>query len=196
MSNFFWSRFIDDAISHPGWSISVLALFTTILGLAVSTFLTSANIEESTENDRRRFATELIIEWNQETIAIKDSVHTAFPDLIGQDTKNVGFTKVCKEQDEREGYWHELYWATTPEDVRSELRTNVVWMLNYFEAVGVAVDQNVANKGIIEGSLKNYIVRWYECFDGFVNEAAMALGYNPWLPLEKRVESWQAKQSN
>lgn len=133
------NKFVEDATNHPGWSLSIGALILTIFTLILTTYTTASNISEATDNVRKQYAIDLIIKWNTETADKKKNITAEFPDLFLK--KQNKESKLCSDRNIR--YWRSLYTVNSENVKRYQLKDNIVWMLNYFEAVVAAYNSNI-----------------------------------------------------
>jgi hypothetical protein len=144
---------------------------------------------------RKRYAIDLITEWNKDTPARRERVHKVFSDLTKL-PEGIDKESYCLCSDWSEERWAELYSATKSEDSKlRQLREDVVWMLNYWEAVAVSYEQGIADSKVIEGSLRHLMINWHECFGGFLLEAMENRGRNPLYPLSHTVQKWYSEMN-
>jgi hypothetical protein len=190
----FWRRAVT---AKEGWAWSVLVVVIGIGSLLIGARElenTQEALQQANNLSKKRYATDLITQWNKDTPEPKGRVHHSFPDLVtgayGADGKPAC---LCSEWSESE--WDTLYVEGRVGDVdRRQLREDIVWMLNYFEAVAVAYDRGLADSEIIEDSLKSLMVRWHECFGGFMLESFKRHRRNSWRALSRRVQAWHESE--
>jgi hypothetical protein len=72
-----------------------------------------------------------------------------------------------------------------------ETRNHCIALLNYFEFVTAAWENQVADREIIEHSFKNTILRWYRDLYEFMVLMKNTRKYEPWPPLQRVVEHWK-----
>ena len=72
-----------------------------------------------------------------------------------------------------------------------ETRNHCIALLNYFEFVTAAWENQVADREMIEHSFKNTILRWYRDLYEFMALMKNTRKYEPWPPLQRVVEHWK-----
>lgn len=72
-----------------------------------------------------------------------------------------------------------------------ETRQHIVALLNYFEFLAAAWENQVADREMIEHSFKHTILRWYRDLYEFMVLIKKTRNYEPWPPLQRLVEHWK-----
>ena len=76
-----------------------------------------------------------------------------------------------------------------------ETRQHIVALLNYFEFVAAALENQVADREMIENSFKHTILRWHRDLYEFMVLIKKTRNYEPWPPLQRLVDHWKKQES-
>ena len=181
-------------------------------------------INQQHEWYRRHFAAEMIREWNQQSSSHKAEIENAYPGLfraegprqsrprIDHDEARLIYFSV--ETDGSAGFTNSepsngtsnptrtvsTNGPTDPSKIvdpkRWKTRNHCIALLNYFEFVASAWENQVADRKMIEDSFKKTILRWHHDLEEFMSVMKATRQYEPWPPLQRVVSKWKADDAN
>jgi hypothetical protein len=188
---------------QPNTRWESLRMWLTAGGLVVSAVAlvcTAYGINEQHTWNRRHFAVEMIREWNDQSSIHKAAIENAYPALFREEGPQQSRPRIDKDEARR------IYFSTKDEGtiknggdptkivdpVRWETRNHCIALLNYFEFVASAWENQVADRKMVEDSFKKTILRWHHDLEEFMNVMKSTRGYEPWPPLQRVVTKWKA----
>jgi Domain of unknown function (DUF4760) len=197
------SRESEIPVSQPNARLEGLRMWLTAGGLVVSAVAlvcAAYGIHEQHQWNRRHFAVEMIREWNNQSSLHKAAIENAYPELFREEGPQQSRPRIPKEEARR------IYFSTKDEEpkkngedpakivdpVRWETRNHCIALLNYFEFVAAAWENQVADRKMVEDSFKRTILRWHHDLEEFMNVMKSTRGYEPWPPLQRVVTKWKA----
>ncbi len=74
-----------------------------------------------------------------------------------------------------------------------ETRNHCIALLNYFEFVAAAWENQVADREMVENSFKHTILRWHRDLYEFMDLMKNTRKYEPWPPLQRVVQIWKTE---
>ena len=170
-------------------NIDLTWLFPNIIPVitAVGLILTFWTLKSNHDWNRRHYATNLIVEWNNKTFSHRKAIEMIRPGLVDLDKKGdaVEITKkdaisiYTSVPNEKENLW--------------ELRFHFIELLNHFEAISVAYRNRVGDQRIIEESVRNALIRWHDILTNFIQVVNDHRGYDAWEPFTTLVNYWKRK---
>ena len=136
-------------------------------------------VSETHDWNRRVQAMEIIRSWNprigQQTQHIKKEYHdkiTTHTAISGQEAKKI----VAREGDGYDEKYQEL-----------------IWIFNHFESVSSAYRNNIADQSILDQSVKNTMLLWFDVFKPFLDEMEAQRNYSPWKPYTDLIIEWDVE---
>ena len=183
----------------PGLLVSAGALVCAAYG-----------INEQHKWYRRHFAVEMIREWNNHSNTHKAAIENAYPQLFREEGPQQSRPRIDKEEarriyfsikDDGSGDPTKTVSANGSGDPtkivdskRWDTRNHCIALLNYFEFVASAWENQVADRKMIEDSFKKTILRWHHDLEEFMSVMRATRQYEPWLPLQRVVAKWKADE--
>lgn len=152
----------------------------TLLGALVVIIVLTKNHDWN----RRQYAINILRDWNNNVLQYNRIIEQSFPNLFDTDLKN-NPTELTKKNSIR------IYTATSENEEYLKIRHAIHELLNHLEYVTTAYTQNIADKKIIEDTLKKPLMRVSEILKNYLNIVAERRGYQPWQPYLDVVSMWQ-----
>jgi hypothetical protein len=168
--------------------VPLLALGISLLGLFISFSvwrLAHRVLRADHDWRRRQYALAIVSEWNDKLIPNIRIVETKFPSIRENNNAPIN-VEVARE----------LYMTNANKaeyELNFAVRAAIISILNYFEYIALAYTNGVADRKIIDQSLRASMMKWYEKLKDFENGVAIESGVNPWLPLHNLMISWEAE---
>lgn len=115
----------------------------------------------------------------------RQKIEAHYPRLLDVDTKSYLNSEISKQaaveiylsrRENEQGLW--------------ELRFHLIQLLNYFEMVASAYNNDVADKKMIEDSFKRVMIRYHEVLKNFIDIVIVHRHGNPWQPYSELVNKW------
>ncbi|MDQ1638092.1 MAG: hypothetical protein QOF62_1431 [Pyrinomonadaceae bacterium] len=175
---------------------------------AVALVCAAYGINEQHTWNRRHFAVEMIREWNNQSSSHKAAIENAYPQLFRDEGPQQSRPRISNDEARR------IYFSTKDEEIKKkdedslkntsgdptktvdptrwETRNHCIALLNYFEFVASAWENQVADRKMVEDSFKKTILRWHHDLEEFMNVMKTTRGYEPWPPLQRVVTKWKA----
>jgi hypothetical protein len=175
-------------------SLRQMKLETLRLWIQVGVLVVSAiallhgahGISKQRQWDRAHFAVEMINQWDVYSRDHKAAIEAAYPELIKNEQVRRPEGLISYEEA------HCLYYSTPENDpLRWEIRNHCISLLNYFEFVTAAWEEDIADHAVIEDSFKSPILRWHGNLQQFMYVMQDARQYEPWQPLQRVVNIWK-----
>lgn len=163
------------------WIIAVGAI-----GTLIGAFLVYRTLKCNHDWQRREYAINLIRDWNIHTSKHWQVLEGVFPHLRDVDRTGGTVTEITKQQAK------DIY-TCEPDNTRYwELRYHLVEMLNYLEYVSMSYEQKVADQEIVETSLKDIMIKYYDILKNLIDVVETCEGYLPWEPYTALIGKWKS----
>lgn len=188
--------------------VRVWLLLAGLLVSAGALVCAAYGINQQHEWYRRHFAVEMIREWNNHSKTHKAAIENAYPQLFRDEGQREARPRIDKEEARRiyfsikdDGTGDPTKTVSTNgsddptkivDSARWETRNHCIALLNYFEFVASAWENQVADRQMLEDSFKKTILRWHHDLEEFMTVMAKTRQYEPWPPLQRVVAQWKA----
>lgn len=174
------SGIIGNILTIVGWAFTI----TTILLAYKSLKANHRTLETNQAWNRKHYALQMLVSWNQHTIEHRQAIEAWKPGLINASRKR---GKVVFSDEEAAA----LYTSKSAES--ASVRLHIVQLLNYLEYVAVAYEENIAEQSVIEDSFKDIMLAYYDALTPYLKHAEEH-GRQPWQLFVKTMLSWGAAQ--
>lgn len=155
-------------------------IFTIPLGIigAIFTIYKLFDLVKETklrnDNEKRKYATNMILEWNSNSVHNTNLILKYFPNCL-QNCKPIDIEKLAISNN-----------SGDLKKIKQELKDAIKALLNYFEYVAVAY-VNCANKEIILNSFSITMIRYYVVLQRFLLEDLKNTHRNHWKPFTEFI---------
>ena len=166
----------------PVWLEIVSKLGPFAAGLSV--IVAAITLRANHEWNRRNFASQMVTNWNKQTKPVIDDIEKIEPRII--DFRNGRLTQIT--QDDAEKIYFSKYEADSKE---WKLRTRFIHLLNEFEHIAAAYKNSVGDRGMIEESFKDILVKWGYVLEHFIHVyKKQRMNDKPWGPFHDLYNRW------
>lgn len=155
--------------------IQLVVLILTFIGVLAVFYTLRADHEWR----RRQYTLDIISQWNANTIEHINAIEERFPNIRNELTSEVTAFDAL-----------EIYKARGTDAKNTGLRSHMIKLLNYFEYIALAYVNGIADKEIVDRSLKHSMMVWFGKLDNFVDAVEETDGKNPWEPLVALMQIW------
>jgi len=163
-----------------------IALIVGVVGTLAGAWFVYLALKASHDWARRRYAIDMLRDWNQNVYPHFRSIEHMFPHIRQFDHGEKKFMELTHNKAKE-------IWSCDPDKADLwNVKTSILELLNYFEFVTTAYSQKVADGEVIDHSFRNALVQWHDILDKFIKVAAEGLGFQPWQPFIDIVAEWKA----
>ncbi len=161
--------------------VGLLALLVAIFGAALS-YWSAETSSAQLLRERRLYAADVVKQWDEMTRGHKSEVEKHFPGLYSTTGAAISKDKA-----------RELYAAGNSDSPNYHVRRAIVSLLNYFEFIGLACEWEIADRQVIDRSLRSPMKRWYDILKPFLAVYEQERGTCIWGPYENLVAEWEGR---
>lgn len=164
-------------------TISEFAKLIGIIGTFIGVWIAVRSLRENHEWNRRQYAMNIIVNWNQNTVEHAKAIEEQFPGIRYLDRMSGAMNEITLSRAIQ-------ILGAKPESEDFNVRFHIISLLNYFEYVALSASTQVADRDIIINTLSGPIRKWISVLHNFNNAVSQCWGFQPWDGLLKTVEQW------
>ena len=162
-------------------------LILCVIPICVLLFAIQIELKKAREREQKQFTAQLIIHWMSQTSMDRWKMVKRIPNPY--DINN--YSSAISMERIRQIFLCE---DELSDDIM--LRHSIVEMLNFFEYISVLYLNGIADKKIIDRSMKNPMIRWHEALEEFIKLSIKYNRYNPWEPFSRLIENWKSEKGD
>ena len=179
----------------PGVTVSEAIAASGLVMTALSLFLGAITLRETHDWNRRHYTVELMQNWNPQTRKHLAYLRQHFPDFMNvPDFIAKPESKSSWEMDREiaKAAVHSTPTDADADQLYLETCDHLIALMNYLEDVSAAYEQHIVDRSAVEDSLGPVMVDTYVYFRPFIDEVRSVSRHEPWPPLKRVVEAWEA----
>jgi len=150
----------------------------SLIGLIIAVFSLAWATYGQTMLQKKKFAVEMIHEWNSQTAEDRRIIELAYPGIYDK----------CKRLDKEEAKNIVNSDESANDEKRQKVKQSIIRLLNYYEFISSAYLNGTANKRIIHDSFATTMVRFYCILEEYVIQQVELTKQNPWIPYIKFIK--------
>lgn len=176
--------------------ISIVTVLLSILGLVISLLvyynsqkqykLSQKSFSDDHHYNRCLCALNLIEGWDKETLKSRTCLMNQWKERFKSPVP-IAYDEIKRYKDEQIALALEK--NINPDELIT-VTEHIQIILNYFENLALAIDNNIADDEVLQEAFLNTFERWYHLLSEYKNVITKYRTFDPWAPLDKLHERW------